>query len=407
MYGEYEMRILQINSVCGIGSTGRIATDLHKVLTDHGNESYIAFGRGNAMNCDKAIRIGTKYDNYYHAFLTRIFDKHGQGSKSATKHFIQEIIQIKPDIIHLHNIHGYYINYVELFQFLREYGKPVIWTLHDCWSFTGHCSYFEYVGCTKWQTQCLKCPQKGEYPKSMLLDNSKKNFKIKSYAFRSLDNLTIVSPSEWLSELINKSFMKDYRIKVINNGIDLDVFKPRQSNFRERYSLISKFILLGVANVWDKRKGFSYFLDLSKKLLTDEVIVLVGLSEQQKKNLPANIIGILKTKNTIELAEIYSASDVFVNPTLQDNFPTTNLEALACGTPIVTFRTGGSVESVSLDCGLVANKGDINDLVSKIRTIKRRGKMYYSIRCTDRAKNFYNKNERNFDYLNLYKEAIR
>ena len=406
-FGDYKMRVLQVNSVCGIGSTGRIATDLHEILQKHGNESYIAFGRNEAMNCETSIRIGTKYDQYYHVFLTRIFDRHGQGSKSATKHFIHEIIQLQPDIIHLQNIHGYYIHYIELFQFLREYGKPVIWTLHDCWAFTGHCAHFEYVGCLKWETHCHKCPQKAEYPKSILFDNSKNNFDIKRDSFCKLDNLTIVTPSDWLSRLVRKSFLNDYRVVVINNGIDLDVFRPCKSNFRERNNIVNKYILLGVTNIWDEKKGFKYFLDLSIQLTLDEVIVLVGVTESQKRNLPINIIGITKTNNIIELAEIYSTSDIFVNPTLQDNFPTTNIESLACGTPIVTFHTGGSIESVSEDCGLIAKKGDLQDLILKIRVIKDNGKSSYSKQCIERAKKLYDKNERYLDYITLYEEVLK
>ena len=335
------MKVLQINSVCGVGSTGRIATDIHSMLTNQGHKSYIAFGRNLPENCNNTIRIGTKYDNYSHIALTRVSDKHGFGSKKATNEFIKEVEKLDPDIIHLHNIHGYYINIEILFEYLKKADKPVIWTLHDCWSFTGHCSHFDYVGCDKWKTGCFNCPEKKSYPASIVFDNSKSNYLMKKELFAGVKNMTIVTPSKWLAELVQKSFLGEYPIKVINNGIDLDVFKPTKSNFRKEHNLENKFIILGVASGWSQRKGFHHFIELSKKIKKDEKIIIVGLTEKQKKSLPHNIIGITRTNNIKELAEIYSVADIYVNLTLEDNFPTTNLEALACGTPVITFDTGG------------------------------------------------------------------
>lgn len=400
------MKVLQINSVCGIGSTGRIATDIHSILIEQGHESCIAYGRDLPKNCDNSIKIGTKYDNYGHVALTRIFDKHGFGSKKATKNFIREVDKLDPDVIHLHNIHGYYINIVVLFDYLKEAKKPVIWTLHDCWSFTGHCSYFDYVGCNKWKTGCYECPQRQEYPKSVLMDNSKSNFLIKKNIFTGVQNLTIVTPSKWLSGLVKESFLKEYPVKVINNGIDLSVFKPTESNFREKFNLIDSFIILGVANTWGERKGYKYFLELSKNLKVNELIVLVGLTEKQKEKLPQNILGITKTNNVKELAEIYSSADVFVNPTLEDNFPTTNLEALACGTPVITFDTGGSVESVDESCGNVIEKGNLGKLVESIRQIKSKDLLTLETKCQIRAHNLFSKVDKFNEYIKLYKNYL-
>ena len=405
--GNIKMKVLQINTVCGRGSTGRIATDIHKLLLEQGHESVIAYGRGEAINCDNAIKIGNKIDFYNHTLKTRLLDKHGFSSKKATEEFIVEIEKYNPDIIHLHNIHGYYINIEVLFKFLKEYNKPIIWTLHDCWSFTGHCAYFDYANCYKWETHCQKCPGRKSYPKSIFIDNSYNNFEKKKKLFTGLDKLTLVTPSEWLSKLVKRSLLKDYTVKVINNGIDLSVFKPVPSNFRKSYNLENKFIILGVANKWEKRKGFEYFIELSKLIEPDETIVMVGLSKNQLKQLPKNVIGIKRTNNVQELAEIYTTADVFFNPTLEDNFPTTNLEALACGTPVITFNTGGSIETIDDTTGFIVEKGDLEEAIKTIRKIKTEGKEKYSESCIKRANKYYNKNNKFQEYIELYENLIK
>lgn len=401
------MKVLQINSVCGIGSTGRIVTDIHSILKKQGHESYIAFGRGNAINFNMTIKIGNKYDNYIHVVKTRLFDKHGFGSKRATKQFIEKVKKLDPDLIHLHNIHGYYINVEILFEYLKEANKPVIWTLHDCWPFTGHCAYFDYSGCGCWKADSNhQCIQKTSYPASFLFNNSRENYERKRNAFIGVQNLTIVTPSKWLAGIVKESFLNEYSVKVINNGIDLNLFIPKKSGFKQKYGLEKKFIILGVASIWDRRKGLEYFIDLSKKLNKDEIIILVGVSRKQKEKLPKNIIGIQRTNNVQELVDIYSASDVFVNPTLEDNFPTTNLEALACGTPVITFNTGGSIESIDEKCGFSVTKGDLVTLLDKIRVIRKKGKKYYSNKCFERAKLLYDKNNKFQEYINLYNRVV-
>ncbi|HHX68153.1 MAG TPA: glycosyltransferase [Gallicola sp.] len=401
------MKVLQINSVCGIGSTGRIAIDIHNILIDQGHESYIAYGRGLPKNCDDAIRIGTKIDNYTHVAKTRLLDKHGFGSKRATKEFVKEIKKIDPDIIHLHNIHGYYINIEILFNYLKEANKPVIWTLHDCWSFTGHCSHFDYIGCKKWKTGCFDCPQKQEYPKSVLIDNSEWNYNKKKEIFMGVDNMMLVTPSNWLSNLVGKSFLKDYRIEVINNGIELSFFKPTDNEFRKKYELDDKFIILGVASIWTQSKGINYFLELSTNLKEDEVIVLVGLSNKQLKEIPENIIGISRTNNVEELADIYSSADIFVNPTLEDNFPTVNLEALACGTPVITFETGGSPESINNKTGMVVKERSSVKLYENISNIRVSEKHSYIKECVDRAIKKYDRKLKYEEYISLYNNLVK
>lgn len=401
------MNILQINSVCGIGSTGRIATDLHSILLSQKHQSTIAYGRDEAKNCHHVIRIGSKIDNYLHVAKTRIFDKHGFGSTAATKKFIGKIIELNPDVIHLHNLHGYYLHIRLFFEYLKKANKPVIWTLHDCWAFTGHCSYFDFIGCDRWKIKCHDCPLKKEYPKSLFIDNSIENYNKKKELFTGVPSLTCVTPSKWLAELVKQSFLSEYSVKVINNGIDLTIFKPTSSNFRTKYSLKDEFILLGVASGFGERKGYSYFIELSKQLKPDEKIVLVGLSEKQIKHLPNEIIGIAKTNSTKELAEIYSAADVFINPTLEDNFPTTNLEALACGTPVITFNSGGSPECLDTCCGLIVERGDLQGLVTAIATVRRNSKEFYTKYCQKRARDIFDKNVNFSEYIELYEHITQ
>lgn len=396
------MKVLQINSVCGVGSTGRIAANLYKILENQGHECKIAYGRGSAPDDINSIKIGSNLDTYYHIFKTRVFDKHGFESVNATKKFIEEVKEYDPDIIHLHNIHGYYINIEILFNYLKEANKPVVWTLHDCWAFTGHCSYFDYVGCNKWKKGCHNCEQKGEYPSSKILDKSKWNYEKKKELFTSVKNMTIVTPSKWLADLVKESFLGKYRVEVINNGIDLDIFKPTQSNFRKKYNLEDKFIILGVASDWTNRKGLNYFIELSKVLEDKYKIVIIGVDNKKKDKLPSNIISINRTNNAKELAEIYTSADVFINPTLEDNFPTTNIEALACGTPVITFNTGGSVESVDKNTGKVVEKYDVNGLVKAIKTLK-----VDRLECLNKAKLFFNKNKKFEEYVSLYGGVIR
>lgn len=325
--------------------------NIHKHLQKVGIESYVVWGRGRKALNNNEIYMNDKAGVYYHALYTRITDKTGFASKRATKKLIKKLEFIKPDIVHLHNIHGYYINIELLFEYFKKNDIKVVWTLHDCWSFTGHCAYFDSVGCNKWKTQCEKCPLIKEYPKS-IIDNSKWNYLKKMQLFNCI-NLHIVTPSKWLANLVKESYLKDYPVFVINNGINTNIFKYTNSNFKEKYNLIGKKIILGVASTWDKRKGLDDFIKLSKVISDDYKIVLVGLTKKQMSDLPKNILGLERTKNVDELVEIYSASDILFNPTREDNYPTVNLEALSCGIPVVTYDTGGSPEVITNNNGLV------------------------------------------------------
>ena len=400
-------KLLQINSLVNIGSTGRIAEEIGELVMNNGWESYIAYGRGERLSKSETVKIGTNLDTKIHALQTRIFDNHGSGSKKATENFIKQIKQINPDIIHLHNIHGYYLNIEVLFKYLGNSKIPVVWTLHDCWSYTGHCAYYSFVKCEKWKTECNHCPQKGSYPAGLFLDNSKKNFIKKKELFNSVNNLTVIPVSNWLANDVKHSFLSDYNIKVINNGINLNVFdKKESSDLLKKFNLKGKFVILGVANVWDNRKGLKDFILLSKHLKNDESVILVGLNKHQLKNLPANIIGIQRTESTIELAEFYNLADVYLNPTWEDNFPTTNLESLACGTPVITYDTGGSPEAISCDTGFIVEQGNVLGVIDKIRMIKKKRKEFFTQNCRERAIKFFNKEEKYLEYLNLYIKKI-
>ena len=352
------MKVLMINSVCGIRSTGRICTDLADALERQGHEVKIAYGRETVPQKYQkyAIRIGSDFSVKADALKTRLFDNAGFNSKSATKKFLKWVDKYDPDIIHLHNLHGYYINVQLLFDHFKKANKKVIWTLHDCWAFTGHCSHFDAINCEKWKTKCSDCPKKKAYPRAYV-DRSRVNYEKKKQVFSSVPDMTIVTPSKWLADLVKESFLGDYSVEVIHNGIDLNIFKPTESNFREKYGLESKKIVLGVASAWGKSKGLYDFVKLSGMLDDNYKIVLVGLTKEQISEMPKNIICIERTNNAKELAEIYTAADVFVNPTYCDTYPTVNLEAQACGTPVITYRTGGSPESVEqnnvVECGNV------------------------------------------------------
>ena len=352
-------RILFINSVCN-GSTGTICKNLYKAAEEAGHTCCIAYGRGDAPNGFNTIKIGNQLDIYLHVLKARLFDASGFGSKKATKDLIKQIEEFKPDVIHLHNIHGYYVNIEILFNYLKQHPEiKKIWTLHDCWSYTGHCAYYTYAKCDKWQTCCNgNCPNKKEYPQT-IFSNIKSNFNKKREIFSGIENMILVTPSKWLKKEVEKSYLKDYPIEVINNGVDTKVFKPTPSNIKQQYGIEDKKVILGVASVWDKRKGLDTFIELSEELDDQYQIVLLGLNKKQIEKLPNNIIGISRTENVQELVKWYSAADVYFNPTLEDNYPTTNLEAIACGTPVITFNTGGSPESAFADSKKIVKKNKI------------------------------------------------
>ena len=392
------MKIVQINSTCGIGSTGKICVDISEMLTNSEIENYILYtGKTNGYR----LGIGCASENYIHlqAIKSHLFGNYGFNSKKSTKKIIDKLEDINPDIVHLHNIHSHDCNLEILFKYFKLKKIKLIWTFHDCWAFTGYCPHFTMVKCDKWISGCEKCPQYKEY--SFFVDRSKKMYQKKKKLFSGLD-MTIVTPSQWLANLVKKSFLKNYDVTVINNGIDLNIFKPTENDFRNRYNIPKyKKILLGVSFDWGIRKGLDVFIELSKSLDYNKYqIVLVGINDNIDQQLPNEIISIHRTNNQKELAEIYTASDLFVNPTREDNYPTVNMEAIACGTPVLTFNTGGSEEMIG-DCGGVINCDNIEVLIKNIIEICDAQDKFYK-NCITKSVEF-DKNLKYLEYMEIYK----
>lgn len=383
-------KLVQINVTAASGSHGMIAEEIGRLAKTEGWESWIAYGRWAKKSESQLIRIGSDYDVRIHGLQSRLLDNHGLASKSATRNLIKQLEEIKPDIVHLHNIHGYYLNYPILFDYLKRSGVRVIWTLHDCWPLTGHCAHFMGVGCEKWKSGCGDCQLSGAYPASLLVDRSRQNWVKKREAFGSLgEKLTLVACCEGIAKYYREA-MPDTRLEVIHNGVDLDVFRP--------LGIPKRKMILGVASVWPESKGLGEFVRLRKMLPDDWAIELVGLSDKQILTLPTGINGRGRTQSVNELVELYNQAMVFVNPTFEDSFPTVNIEALACGTPVVTYRTGGSPEAVDELTGVVVDRSDVSGLVDGIK----RAEKLRPEDCRARAVGKFNKHDCFKKYIELY-----
>ena len=400
------MRIVQINGGAK-GSTGKIMMGIAEVARAQGHKVMCASpitttNRDAGEDCGY-YRIGTFNSRRLNVALARITGFNGCFAWFETYKLLKKIDEFKPDIIHLHNLHDSYINFPMLFSYIKKHNVPTVWTLHDCWAFTGQCPHFTIVKCDKWKAGCHNCPQYKEYPAS-LYDNTKKMWQLKKKWFTGVKNMTIVTPSRWLARLAQESYLKEYSIRVINNGIDLNVFKPTQSNFRERYEIpAEKHIILGVSFAWGYRKGLDCFVEMAEKLGEQYQIVLVGTDDEIDKNLPHNIISIHRTQNQKELAEVYSAADVFVMPTREENYPTVNMEAIACGTPVVTFDTGGCAETVDTSTGIIVSVNEIDKLIEAIDVISQ--EQINPEVCKKKARN-YSQDLKYMEYLELYSHVI-
>lgn len=403
------MKLFQINVVVNSGSTGRIAEELGEYAIEKGWESYIAYGRNKRPSSSVLFKIGTQIDFYTHVISTRVLDDHGFSSRRATKKLIRQIEEVNPDIIHLHNIHGYYINIRLLFEYLEKLSKPVVWTLHDCWAYTGHCAYYSFVNCQRWQTACYSCPQKNEYPKSLVMDRSNRNYYQKRDIFNALSKLTIVPVSKWLENELKKSFLSSKRIHQIYNGIDLNLFAPQNDvgGMIEKYNLSGKFVVLGVANNWlEGRKRLGDFLELGKRLKNQEVIVLVGLTNRQIEDLPENIIGIAHTESIKELASLYTLANVFINFSVEETFGMVSVEAMACGTPSIVYNCTATPEAISGGTGYVVEEGDVDAVVNILREIKHNTKSFYTGPCVSEAQRRFNIKDRTEEYMTLYNSLL-
>ena len=399
---ERKKTLFQINVTANWGSTGKIAEQIGLLAMKHGWNSYIAYGRMMNPSKSKLIKIGTQWDVYLHYAMSRFFDMEGLLSRRATRKLIKEIERIKPDVIHLHNIHDHYLNYPILFEYLANADIPVVWTQHDLWAVTGGCCYIP-DDCEKWKKRCRDC----ELRKGAVLDRSKRNYKQKKNLFSRIKSLTMIPVSDWLGGLLKESFLKGNSIKVIHNGIDTEMFKPQESDVNKKYDIGEKKIILGVASEWSKRKGLEDFYKLAKMLPREEyVIIIVGKILDDKQVVPEDgcrMVFIDRTQSTLELAQLYSASTVFVNPTYQDNYPTTNLESMACGTPVITYNTGGSPDAVDDETGRVIEQGDFEGLKNAIIEMT---SLDLTDKCLRRAQKLFDGKTCYNAYVKLYNRLV-
>ncbi len=397
------MKVAFINSVAGFGSTGRLVSTLSMMDEVEGK---VYYGRKKDSSNACSMRFTGSLGNAEHAIGTYLFDSHGFHNAIETKRMLKDLDAFDPDIVHLHNLHGYYIHVGILFDYLKKKNKKVIWTLHDCWSFTGHCAHFDGIGCNKWKEKCYDCPITSEYPFSWNKHNVSKNYERKKEVFTSIeDNLTIVTPSNWLASLVKESYLKNCHVEVIHNGIDLKAFSYNPSStFREKYHLEDKFIVLAVASVWDNTKGLDHLERLARELPSSIQLVVVGATTSSSVTSIENAICIPRTSSLSELCDIYSASDIFVNLTRQDTFPTVNIEAMSCGLPVLTYKTGGSPEILTKETGIVVEKNDLDSMKEKIIDLSKNNP-FKKEDCIENASKYSLENMYK-EYLDLYKKVM-
>lgn len=409
--------LLQIGSSLNCGAPGKISEQIGLLAMKQGWNVYMAHGlRHSNPSQLKTIPMVTSNDEKVHALYSMLLDRHGLGPDKKTRQLVEWIRTNKPDVIHLHNIHGYFLNYKTLFEYLITTDIPVVWTLHDCWPLTGHCAYFDSVDCMRWKTGCYDCPLRKDYPTSFFMDRSANNYALKKDLFTKLKQCVMVPVSNWLGDITHESFMGKFPVNVIHNGIDLSIFRPVETDLRQRLGIApEKTVVLGLAAPWVPRKGYNDMIKLSEQ--ADFQIVMVGVSQEQQESLPKQIISVTRTSNQQELVEYYNMADVFVNPTYSDNFPTTNLEALACGKPVITYRTGGSPEAIvegledkvmklfKHPCGIVLEQGDVDGVVHYIRELKNHP--IDAAVCRQRAEKYFDKDKCFKTYVELYESLIK
>lgn len=389
------MKIVQINTFPH-KATGVIMMNLHRMLTREGYESYVVWGRGREPQETHEIKIKDEIGVSLHGIYTRITDKTGFASKRATRKLLTELDRIRPDIIHLHNIHGYYLNIEMLFEYINRHCIKVVWTLHDCWPFTGHCAYFDMAGCDKWKTGCRDCPQKDSYPASKLFDHSEWNWKRKRELFQKAD-IRLVTPSNWLKEMVSQSFLHDFETDTIYNGLDLTIFRPDKTVKKEN-------IVLGVASEWTKRKGLDDFIKLSRILDKSYQFLLIGLTKQQMKRLPDHIKGLGRTKNVKELVSYYNRAKVFLNLSYEETMGMTTVEALACGTPVIVYNATALPEIVTEKVGVIIEKGAVTSIPAAIKKLEEDAGVTADA-CRKHAERFRVELQ-NAAYLKLYQEIF-
>ena len=396
------MNVLQINTVCGFGSTGRTSIELARALMDHGDTCHIAYGQGES-DYEKSFKIGTRIENHLHNVGSRMFGKQAYYTTSGTSKLTQYIADIQPDVIHLRNLHGNYLNIEILFGYLASIDTPVVWTLHDCWPYTGKCAHYTAVGCDKWQLQCSHCPQVHQYPPSLFLDRSAQMFVDKKRWFSAVKDMTIVPVSHWLAGEVRKSFLARFPIKPIYNWINQEVFKPTLSDARERYQINKDtFVILGISGGWRKDSSkLRDFIDLSRLLPKTMQIVLVG-DTKNSDCIPEHIKHIPYVESTNELAKIYSMADVYVHFSTEDTFGKVIAEALACGTPAVVYDSTACPEVVGDGCGFVVERRNVEGAFQAAAKVSRMGKRFFSSTCIAFATENFNYKTNAGSYISLF-----
>lgn len=401
-------KLVQFNSVANWGSTGRLAEDIGDVAMSYGWDSYIVFGRQYNPSTSHLLRIGGKVSVFSHVMLTRLFDRHGFGSFYATKQLLKKFDEIKPDVFQFHNVHGYYLNLPLVLKYATEKKIPIVWSLHDCWSMTGHCSHFITVGCDRWKTECHDCPRKKAYPNSWLVDSSRKNFREKKRLIEAVPQLTIISGSEWLAGIASQSYFKGRDIRFIPDGIDTDIFQPRNNGveLRKKHGLEGKFVILATGTVWGEDKGISDYGRLREMLSDEYAIVLVGMDEAALATAPKGVIGLPRTKTPVELSEYYSMADCVMSLSKMESFGLTPVEGFACGTPAIVYNTTALPELITPETGFVAKFLDVADVKKKVEMLKEKGKLAYSKKCREIAVEKYDRKRCYAEYLKVYEQLI-
>lgn len=399
--------VVQINSVINKGSTGKICQEIGELTENNGWKHYIAYGRDSNQTDLTSYRVGNKLDNYSHAAKSILFDAQGLGSRQATINLCKWLDQVSPNVIHLHNLHGHYLNYPYLFRYLKQSNVPVLWTLHDCWSFTGHCTYYSDIECVKWKTKCYECPKRANYPKSLFLDFSTRNFEMKKGLFLGIKNLKLITVSNWLRQEVKQSFLGDQEIVTIHNGVDTSIFHPGYdvSVLDEKYGLKGKFVAVAAATAWSPTKGFSDYVSLSGLLKSNEVLVLIGLDEKTIAQLPPNMIGVRRTESQQELARWYNRADVVLNLSTQETFGMTTVEGFACGTPAIVYNSTASPELINEKVGYVLEPGDVCAVYTKIRELRlKNDSLGYD--CVKHANENFNSDKQYSKYISIYESLL-
>lgn len=401
------MKVLQINAVYGVGSTGVIVRDIHNLCLKEGLESYVAYSSFGGGERPKGVSVGKTLGKKVHALLCRINGKQAYFSSGSTRKLLTYIKSLAPDVVVLHNLHSNYIHLNKLLSFLaREEIRTVI-VLHDCWFFTGGCFHYTSVGCDRWLHGCGHCPKKKMDTVAYLMDRSAKIFEDRKKYLSAIKNLTVVGVSEWISQEAQKNFLGEKKVTYIHNGVDSEIFQPTASTLREKYHLQDRFVILGLASKFFLPKNQETYERIVSSLHSDETLVLLGCTSEQSKNLPNGVLGLPFIRGREELCQVYSMADVFVNCTREDTLPTVNLEAQACGTPVVTYANTGARETVDGACGFAVENGNAAEMIEKIALVKQYGKNAFSESCRDWIVTHFDKNMNYRKYLELFLQKNR